>query len=37
VSVLINIDVPDLEEGTRFYMRGFGLSVRRRFGEAGVE
>ena len=29
--VLINIDVDDLEEGTRFYCDGLGLRVGRRF------
>jgi predicted enzyme related to lactoylglutathione lyase len=37
LSVLINIDVPDLEKGVAFYMQAFGLRVRRRFGEDGAE
>jgi lactoylglutathione lyase len=37
VSVLVNIDVPDLPSAVAFYAQAFGLSVRRRFGEDGVE
>jgi predicted enzyme related to lactoylglutathione lyase len=37
VSVLINIDVPDLESAISFYARAFGLTVKRRFGEEGAE
>jgi predicted enzyme related to lactoylglutathione lyase len=37
VSVLVNIDVPDLPSAIAFYAQGFGLSVRRRFGDDGVE
>ena len=37
MSVLINIDVPDLEKALAFYMQAFGLTVRRRFGEGGAE
>jgi predicted enzyme related to lactoylglutathione lyase len=37
VSVLINIDVPDLERAFAFYGQAFGLTVRRRFGTDGVE
>jgi predicted enzyme related to lactoylglutathione lyase len=37
MSVLINIDVPDLEKALAFYMHAFGLTVRRRFGEDGAE
>jgi predicted enzyme related to lactoylglutathione lyase len=37
MSVLINIDVPDLEAALAFYMRAFGLMVRRRFGGQGAE
>ncbi len=37
MSVLINIDVPDLKSAVVFYTQAFGLSVRRRFGEHGVE
>jgi predicted enzyme related to lactoylglutathione lyase len=31
MSLLVNIDVDDLEKGTRFYCDGLGLSVGRRF------
>jgi len=34
---LINIDVEDLEAGTRFYTEGLGLKVGRRFAERWVE
>ena len=37
MSVLINVDVPDLGAATAFYTEAFGLEVRRRFGPAGVE
>jgi predicted enzyme related to lactoylglutathione lyase len=37
LSVLVNIDVPDLPNAIAFYAQAFGLSVRRRFGEDGVE
>jgi predicted enzyme related to lactoylglutathione lyase len=37
MSVLINIDVPDLEKALTFYMHVFGLTVRRRFGAGGAE
>jgi predicted enzyme related to lactoylglutathione lyase len=37
MSVLINIDVPDLESAIAFYRDAFGLSVRRRFGGEGAE
>ena len=37
LSVLINIDVPDLERALAFYMQAFGLTVRRRFGGDGAE
>jgi predicted enzyme related to lactoylglutathione lyase len=37
MSVLINIDVPDLEKAVAFYIQAFGLTVRRRFGEHGAE
>jgi predicted enzyme related to lactoylglutathione lyase len=37
MSVLINIDVPDLERALAFYMQAFGLTVRRRFGKGGAE
>lgn len=31
MSLLVNIDVDDLEKGTRFYCEGLGLRVGRRF------
>src|ERR1700744_4161604 len=37
MSVLINIDVPDLDRAVAFYSEAFGLTIRRRFGEDGVE
>jgi lactoylglutathione lyase len=37
VKALINVDVPDLARGEAFYVAGLGLTVGRRFGEAGVE
>ena len=37
MSVLINIDVPDVEAGVRFYTAAFGLTVGRRFGADFVE
>ena len=37
MSLLINIDVPDAETGTRFYTEAFGLRVGRRFGTDFVE
>jgi predicted enzyme related to lactoylglutathione lyase len=37
MSVLINIDVPDLESGLAFYGQAFGLVPRRRFGADGAE
>ena len=37
MSVLINIDVPDLETATDFYTVAFGLHVGRRFGTDAVE
>lgn len=36
-QVLINIDVPDLKAGERFYTEAFALRVGRRFGENFVE
>ena len=35
--LLVNVDVPDLAEAERFYVRAFGLRVGRRFGEGAVE
>jgi predicted enzyme related to lactoylglutathione lyase len=37
MSVLINIDVPDLERAIAFYIEAFGLTINRRFGSDGVE
>ncbi len=37
MSVLINIDVPDLERAIAFYSDAFGLTIKRRFGAGGVE
>jgi predicted enzyme related to lactoylglutathione lyase len=37
MSVLVNIDVPDLEAAAAFYTRAFGLSVSRRFGAQAAE
>src|SRR6266851_2474533 len=36
-SLLVNIDVPELESAVAFYTRALGLTVGRRFGEDGVE
>jgi len=36
-DLLVNIDVDDLDAGTRFYVDAFGLRVGRRLGDAGVE
>ncbi|MCF8533255.1 MAG: VOC family protein [Reyranella sp.] len=37
MTLLINIDVPDVEAGVRFYTAAFGLTVGRRFGTDFVE
>jgi predicted enzyme related to lactoylglutathione lyase len=37
MSVLINIDVPDIERAIAFYSGAFGLTIKRRFGADGVE
>jgi predicted enzyme related to lactoylglutathione lyase len=37
MSLLINIDVPDVEAATRFYTEAFGLTVGRQFGADFVE
>lgn len=37
MSLLLNIDVPDVETGIRFYTAAFGLTVGRRFGADFVE
>jgi len=36
-ALLVNIDVDDLKKAEAFYIAAFGLTVGRRFGEAGVE
>lgn len=37
MTLLINIDVPDVETAVRFYTQAFGLTVGRRFGSDFVE
>ena len=37
MTVLINIDVPDLAAAVTFYTEAFGLTVGRRFGADAVE
>lgn len=37
MTLLLNIDVPDVEAGVRFYTTAFGLTVGRRFGTDFVE
>src|SRR4029450_5463023 len=37
MTLLLNIDVPDVETGLRFYTTAFGLKVGRRFGADFVE
>lgn len=37
MNLLVNIDVPDLALGERFYTEAFGLKVGRRLGEGFVE
>jgi predicted enzyme related to lactoylglutathione lyase len=37
MTVLINIDVPDLDAAVAFYTAAFGLTVGRRFGTDTVE
>jgi predicted enzyme related to lactoylglutathione lyase len=37
MTLLLNIDVPDVETGVRFYTAAFGLEVGRRFGTDFVE
>lgn len=37
MTLLLNIDVPDVESGMRFYTAAFGLKVGRRFGADFVE
>ena len=36
-DLLINIDVPDIDQGIAFYTAAFGLTVGRRFDDAFVE
>lgn len=36
-DLLLNIDVPDMEQGIAFYTAAFGLRVARRFGPDFVE
>jgi hypothetical protein len=37
MTLLLNIDVPDVETGVRFYTTAFDLKVGRRFGADFVE
>lgn len=37
MSLLLNIDVPDVQDAERFYVQAFGLTVGRRFGSDFVE
>lgn len=37
MTMLVNVDVPNLEQAVAFYTKAFGLAVRRRFGEQGAE
>lgn len=37
MSLLVNIDVPDLGPAIDFYVAAFGLTVTRRFGNGGAE
>jgi predicted enzyme related to lactoylglutathione lyase len=37
MTLLLNIDVPDVETGLRFYTTAFGLKIGRRFGADFVE
>ena len=37
MTVLINVDVPDLKRAVAFYTEAFDLKVARRFGEDGAE
>jgi predicted enzyme related to lactoylglutathione lyase len=37
MNLLLNIDVPDVETGVRFYTSAFDLKVGRRFGTGFVE
>ena len=37
MNLLVNLDVDDLDKAVDFYSAAFGLTVGRRFGDAGVE
>jgi predicted enzyme related to lactoylglutathione lyase len=37
MSLLVNIDVDDLENGIAFYAAAFGLTIGRRIGDSAVE
>lgn len=37
MKLLVNLDVDDLDKALDFYSAAFGLTVGRRFGDAGVE
>ena len=37
MTILVNIDVPDLDAAIRFYTAGFGLSLDRRLGSGAAE
>jgi len=37
MDLLVNIDVPDLDQAITFYGNVFGLTVTRRFGDSGAE
>ena len=37
MTLLLNIDVPDVEAATTFYTAAFGLTIGRRFGTDFVE
>jgi catechol 2,3-dioxygenase-like lactoylglutathione lyase family enzyme len=37
IQLLVNIDVPDLDAATAFYVEALGFRVGRRMGGAGVE
>jgi len=37
MTLLLNVDVPDVEAGERFYTAAFGLKVGRRFGTSFAE
>lgn len=36
-TLLVNVDVDDLERGARFYVEALGLTVGRRFGAGALE